>query len=161
MHAPSFFFRRVFTVAALLLGAVARVEAQAPADSARPKAAAPASAQPAPARQWYDRISLRGYAQIRYNRLLETNKLLTCPQCDRSIGNNGGLFLRRARLIFSGDVSNRVSIYIQPDYASDAAGTQHYLQLRDAYFDLWLDGAKQHRLRFGQSKVPFGFENMQ
>ncbi len=120
----------------------------------------PKSAQPAP-RPWYDRISLRGYAQLRYNRLLETNSRLNCPQCDRSIGNNGGIFLRRGRLIFSGDVHPRVSIYIQPDYGSDAAGALHYFQLRDAYFDLFLDTKKEHRLRIGQSKVPFGFENLQ
>ncbi len=126
------------------------------ADSTRP-----AQTQPAPARPWYERISLRGYAQFRYNRLLETNKDLNCPQCDRSIGNNGGFFLRRGRLILSGDINNRVSIYIQPDYASDAAGMNHYLQLRDAYFDLWLDQQKTHRLRLGQSKVPYGFENLQ
>ncbi|MEO7363208.1 MAG: porin [Gemmatimonadaceae bacterium] len=110
---------------------------------------------------WYDKISLRGYAQVRYNRLLETNKDYTCPQCDKSIGDNGGIFLRRARLVFSGDVSKRVSIYIQPDYASDAAGSLHYLQIKDAYFDLWLDGKKEHRIRIGQSKIPFGFENLQ
>lgn len=135
------------------------VVAQTP-DSARSRASQP-PAQPAPARPWYERFTLRGYAQVRYNRLLETNKDLACAQCDRSIGNNGGVFLRRGRLILSGDVNNRVSIYIQPDYGSDAAGTNHYLQLRDAYFDLWLDAKKDHRLRIGQSKVPFGFENLQ
>jgi hypothetical protein len=50
---------------------------------------------------------------------------------------------------------------VQPDYGTDAAGTQHYLQIRDAYFDLALDTKKEHRLRLGQSKVPFGFENLQ
>lgn len=140
----------------LLIPGVVGAQA-ATGDSAKP---APRPA-PAPPRPWYDRISLRGYAQIRYNRLFETNRNLVCAQCDRSIGNNGGFFIRRARLIFSGDVSNRVSIYIQPDYASDAAGTQHYLQLRDAYFDVFMDQHKTHRLRLGQSKVPFGFENLQ
>lgn len=125
--------------------------------TARP--AAPA-AQERP-RAWYERISLRGYAQIRYNRLLETNNRLTCSQCDRSIGNNGGIFLRRGRLVLSGDVHPRVSIYVQPDYGTDAAGGLHYLQIRDAYFDLSLDAKKEHRLRIGQSKVPFGFENLQ
>ena len=86
---------------------------------------------------------------------------LNCSQCDRSIGNNGGIFLRRGRLVISGDVHPRVSIYVQPDYGTDAAGTQHYLQIRDAYFDLSLDTKKEHRLRIGQSKVPFGFENLQ
>jgi hypothetical protein len=118
------------------------------------------AAQP-PRRQWYERLSLRGYAQFRYNRLLETNPSLTCQQCDRSIGRGGGFFLRRGRLIVSGDVSDRVSIYVQPDYATDVSGSLHVLQLRDAYFDLWLDKQKEFRLRFGQSKVPFGFENLQ
>jgi len=118
-------------------------------------------AQPRPARAWYDRLSLRGYAQIRYNRLFETNSRLNCSQCDRSIGNNGGIFLRRGRLVLSGDVHPRVYVYVQPDYGTDAAGTQHYLQIRDAYFDLALDTQKEHRLRIGQSKVPFGFENLQ
>lgn len=112
-------------------------------------------------RPWYERVGLRGYAQFRYNRLLETNERLACSQCDRSVGMNGGFFMRRGRLIVFGDVHPRVSIYIQPDYASDAAGMQHYLQLRDAYFDLTLDTRREHRLRFGQSKVPFGFENLQ
>lgn len=126
-----------------------------------PVAASQAPAAAAAPRPWYERIQLRGYAQFRYNRLLEDNKDLSCQQCDRSIGNNGGFFMRRGRLIFSGDMSNRVSIYIQPDYASDAAGTNHYFQLRDAYFDVFLDTQKHHRLRLGQSKVPFGFENLQ
>jgi len=110
---------------------------------------------------WYEKIRLRGYAQLRYNRLLETNSDLVCPQCDRSIGDRGGFFIRRGRLVFSGDVSDRLSIYIQPDFATDAAGGQYYLQLRDAYFDVYLDQAKSHRFRMGLSKVPFGFENIQ
>ena len=119
------------------------------------------SARQAPSRPWYERLRIRGYAQLRYNRLFETNRDFTCSQCDRSIGDKGGLFLRRGRLVLSGDASDRVSFYIQPDVATDAGGSQHYLQLRDAYFDLYVDRAKSHRLRFGLSKVPFGFENLQ
>ncbi|HEY7566419.1 MAG TPA: porin, partial [Gemmatimonadaceae bacterium] len=68
-----------------------------------------AAASPAPqaAKPWYERISLRGYTQVRYNRLLETNPNLTCAQCDRSIGNAGGISIRRARLTFSGDLGDR------------------------------------------------------
>ena len=44
-------------------------------------------------KKWYESISIRGYAQFRYNRLLETNSKLGCEQCDRSWGNNGGFFL--------------------------------------------------------------------
>ena len=127
-------------------GAQAPRDSVAPASVERPTAAPSAkpAAQPAPARPWYDRISLRGYAQLRYNRLLETNPSLNCSQCDRSIGNNGGIFLRRGRLVISGDVHPRVSIYIQPDYGTDAAGSLHYLQLRDAYFDLSLDTIRRN-----------------
>jgi hypothetical protein len=112
---------------------------------------------------WYDKISLRGYSQIRYNRLLETNPDLKCEQCDKGWGDNAGFFIRRARLILSGDISDRVYIYIQPDLANtiSASNATHFLQLRDIYFDLALNKTKTHRLRIGQSKVAYGFENMQ
>ncbi len=113
-------------------------------------------------KKWFERISLRGYAQVRYNRLLETNEKLKCEQCDRSWGENGGFFIRRGRLVFSGDVSERLYIYIQPDFASNVSNSfQHSFQVRDAYFDLALDSKKESRFRFGQSKIPYGFENMQ
>lgn len=118
--------------------------------------------EPEKKKNWYDAISLRGYAQIRYNRFFETNEDVKCDQCDKSWGDKGGVFIRRARLVFSGNVHDRVYIYIQPDLASSASSTNmHFAQLRDAYFDLALDAKKEFRLRFGQSKVPFGFENLQ
>jgi Phosphate-selective porin O and P len=119
------------------------------------------SETPSPTRKWFEKYSLRGYAQFRYNRLLETNPLLSCEQCDRSWGNNGAFLVRRARLILSGDISDRVFMYIQPDLASAAGTTNHYAQLRDLYFDVALDKKKEFRIRVGQSKVPFGFENLQ
>lgn len=116
----------------------------------------------APKRNWYDKFSIRGYAQVRYNRLLETNPDLKCEQCDRSWGKDGGFFLRRIRLIFSGQLSDRVYMYIQPDFASSASTTGlHFAQIRDAYFDVALDKKREFRFRLGQSKIPFGFENMQ
>lgn len=122
--------------------------------------------QPAPAsepeKKWYERINLRGYAQVRYNRLLETNSKLGCEQCDKSWGENGGFFIRRIRLIFSGQITKNISFYIQPDFASSAASDKlHFGQIRDAYFDIGLDSLNEFRLRIGQSKVPYGFENMQ
>ena len=112
-------------------------------------------------RPWYERLSLRGYAQVRYNRLLETNPELVCAQCDRSIGGDGGFFVRRARLVVSGDVHPRVSVYIQPDLATALDGEQHGLQMRDLYADVFLDSGRTLRVRVGQSKVPWGFENLQ
>ena len=74
-------------------------------------------------KEWYQNIQLRGYSQVRYNRFLETNSKLVCEQCDKSIGDNNGIFIRRLRLIFSGQIHPRVYIYIQPDFASSASST--------------------------------------
>ncbi len=117
------------------------------------------------ASKWYERIQLRGYAQFRYNRAFESNEKYTCSVCDKSIGKNQGFFMRRARLTFFGDVSDRVFVYIQPDFAQDATNsgnaTQNYFNIRDAYFDYALDASKEFRVRLGISKVPFGFDNLQ
>jgi hypothetical protein len=128
-----------------------------------PKKDTTSTSKPAPKKsEWYEKISLRGYTQVRYNRLLETNNNLQCDQCDRSWGGTGGFFLRRIRLIFSGQISNRLYFYIQPDFASTPDNTNlNFGQIRDAYFDLGLDTKNEFRLRFGQSKIPFGFENLQ
>ena len=116
-------------------------------------------ANPLPKKQWYETIQLRGYAQMRYNGLFETNPNLQCAQCDRSWGGDGGgFFFRRIRMIFSGQIHERIFMYIQPDLAS---GGSNFAQIRDAYFDLGLDAKQEFRLRIGQSKVPFGFENLQ
>ena len=112
--------------------------------------------------KWYESISIRGYSQIRYNRLLETNSNLNCEQCDRSWGENGGFFMRRMRVIFFGQIGPKVYFYVQPDFASSPASDRlHFGQIRDAYFDIGLDDDNEFRLRIGQSKVPYGFENMQ
>jgi hypothetical protein len=111
---------------------------------------------------WYDKIQLRGYVQVRYNRLFETNPELKSDQGDKSIGNLGGFFIRRNRMIFSGQINEHVYFYIQPDFASSASTTGlHFVQIRDAYFDVSIDKKKEFRFRVGQSKVPYGFENMQ
>ncbi|WP_353084792.1 porin [Flavobacterium sp.] len=112
-------------------------------------------------KKWYETINIRGYSQVRFNKLLETNSDLGCEQCDKSWGGNNSFFVRRGRIIFSGNVHDRVYIYIQPDFASSAGTTNMVFQIRDAYFDLALDNDKEYRLRIGQSKVPYGFENMQ
>lgn len=110
---------------------------------------------------WYETISLRGYMQVRYNRLLETNPKLKNEQGDKSWGENGGVSIRRGRLILSGYVNDRVYFYIQPDFGSSTGTTLQLFQIRDAYVDLGLNKKNEFRLRIGQSKVPFGFENMQ
>jgi len=113
-------------------------------------------------KKWYDTFTIRGYLQARYSRLLETNAKLKCEQCDKSWGENGGIFIRRARIIFSGQIGKQVYFYLQPDFASSASSTSlNFGQLRDAYFDVGIDKKNEFRFRAGQSKIPFGFENLQ
>jgi hypothetical protein len=117
---------------------------------------------PAATKKWYENVQMRGYMQVRYNGLLQTNEDLECEQCDRSWGGDNDFFIRRMRLIFFGQVSPRVYFYIQPDFASSpSSSAMHFGQLRDAYFDLGLDEKNEFRFRIGQSKIPYGFENMQ
>jgi hypothetical protein len=112
-------------------------------------------------RRWYDRLTMRGYAQMRYNRLLETNEKLRCTTCDRSIGDNGGFFLRRARLAITADVSDRIAVAILSDFASELGGRENAVVLRHYYADIFLDAKKTFRARIGQSEIPVGFESVQ
>jgi hypothetical protein len=115
-----------------------------------------------PQKKWFEKVQIRGYLQVRYNGLFQTNDDLSCEQCDKSWGGDNDFFIRRMRLIFFGQLSPRVYFYIQPDFASaPSSSSLHFGQLRDAYFDIGIDRDNAFRLRIGQSKVPFGFENMQ
>lgn len=120
------------------------------------------SLKPQTIASWTEKVQIRGYLQTRYNRLFETNQKLRCEQCDRSWGENQSVFIRRARIIFFGQVSEQVYFYIQPDLASaPSTATQNFAQIRDAYVDVGFDKKNEFRIRIGQSKIPYGFENMQ
>lgn len=117
-------------------------------------------AQKAPShKSWTDRLTLRGYAQLRFSYPKDSDIV---NENDRSVGNNTGLLLRRARLIVSGEASDLVSIYVQTDFGTSiSASQQFYPQLRDFYADIFFDETKHYRVRAGVSKVPYGFENPQ
>ena len=139
---------------------------QSPAVAPELPAVSPAPAAKAPEAkevkaEWYEKLSIRGYTQIRYNNLFQTDPLLTYPQNDKGIGGNAGFTIRRARLQLLGDIHPRVYLYFQSDFAADAGSTMHVAAIRDLYADIALDEDKEFRFRVGQSKVPFGFENMQ
>ncbi len=148
-------------------------EPSQPAQPAQPPEAAPAAAVPESVpppeakkekeSAWYERIKLRGYTQFRYNRLpsFRRNDDLINEQGDRFLGKNNNFGIRRARLIIFGEVHEHVSIYLQPDFASVIGEQFHVAILRDWYADIFFDKKKEFRLRVGQSKVPFGFENLQ
>ena len=124
------------------------------------------TAERATTQKWYDKISIRGYTQFRYNATLDDKKLNN--EYDSSIGDNKGFLVRRARIDISGDIHERVSLYLQTDFGqgvSAVSGTannnQNFAQLRDAYADVFLTQDKEFRIRAGISKVPFGFEVLQ
>ncbi|MFM7143003.1 MAG: porin [Alphaproteobacteria bacterium] len=116
---------------------------------------------------WYERLSIRGYSQIRFDRSIQWDHDLADPAMfgDRFINGHAENFgIRRARLIFSGDVSDHLYVYIQPDFAGTTSLTSnstYFAQLRDLYGDVYIDTTKIHRFRVGLSKVPYGLENMQ
>jgi len=154
-------------------------------------AAAHAAAAPDAPKHWYEKLSIRGYTQMRYNDIISGNQYSDIATVgDRSVGPRQNFLIRRMRLIFSGDVSKHLYVYIQPDLASAPGGafsttftpvagggplpiynlqygtyantnTGNFFQMRDAYADISIDEKKEFRFRVGQSKIPYGFINMQ
>jgi phosphate-selective porin len=114
-------------------------------------------------------VNIRGYLQVRNTTMLGGDDVGVNLFSDRSVGNDRSLgdqdknfLIRRARVILFGDIGERLYYYIQPDFASSPSSTAgNFAQLRDAYGDLKLTKDNVHRIRVGQSKVPFGFENLQ
>ena len=112
--------------------------------------------------KWYEKISIRGYTQLRYNYITDDKQLNS--EYDSSIGNNKGFLVRRARIVLSGDIHERVSLYFQTEFAQNtgtAPNNQNFAQIRDLYADIFLTKDKEWRIRGGISKVPFGFDVLQ
>ena len=125
-----------------------------------------------PEDHWYDRINLRGYSQMRYNHIFAGDRVGTRDHpelrsvMDGGVKDNQNFTFRRVRLVIYGDISNFLYLYIQPDFATtvrnpDGSNNLHFAQLRDAYADIYLTKDHEYRIRAGQSKVPFGWENLQ
>lgn len=122
-------------------------------------------------KSWTSRVNIRGYVQNRVTKMIGDDGDNPANPVDlwsdRSVGTDDSInsdknfLIRRARVIIFGDFGDHLSYYIQPDFASSASGTGNIAQLRDAYGDINIDKARVHRVRVGQSKVPYGFENMQ
>lgn len=122
-------------------------------------------------KNWTSHVNIRGYVQNRVTKMIgddgDNPRNPVDLWSDRSVGTDSSInpdknfLIRRARIIVFGDYGDHLSYYIQPDFASSASGTNNIAQLRDAYGDINIDKAKVHRVRVGQSKVPYGFENLQ
>ena len=132
---------------------------EAPKDPSKPEAPKP--------KKWYDKLSIRGYAQFRLNEETHREPGSATLQYvgDRSLADNQSFLIRRARVIISGDVHERLYVYLQPDFASSPGSSadpnNQFAQMRDWYGDFYFDDEKELRMRIGQSKVPYGWENLQ
>lgn len=115
-------------------------------------------------KSWTNSIKLNGYVQNRVTTMTGGDEgvvLWPDPSVgddDSGAGRGQNFRIRRARIIFSGLVGDHLGFYIQPDFASQGTNSA---QLRDAYGDIFIDKNKVHRIRVGQSKVPYGYENLQ
>lgn len=137
---------------------VAAEPAQHPAEPAPPTTAAPTTTAAAHGDKkvpWYEKLTIRGYAQLRYNRLYATEDGFKNDLGDKNIADGNSFSLRRARLVVSGDVTPFLSVYTQGEFTGSSA------KMRDWYADVFADRQKQFRVRLGQQKIPYGFENMQ
>jgi hypothetical protein len=113
---------------------------------------------------WYEKLSIDGYTQVRHTEQMNDAAYLTGGlPADRSVDPNQSLIIRRGRFKLAGDFG-RVYLYTQWDVAAsvDSGTSRNFgLQTRDIYADIALDEAKEHRIRIGVSKVPYGFVNLQ
>ena len=115
--------------------------------------------------RWYERLRHYGYGQLRYNRLGHPNGQVRTYH-DASVGDasNGaqpGFFYRRIRWVITGQVSEHVGIFIQPDLASNISGNTHALSMRDAWGEWYFDKDKEYRFRAGLQRVPASWDNWQ
>lgn len=114
---------------------------------------------------WYETLKIDGYTQVRHTEQLNDAAYLTGGlPADRSVDPAQSLIIRRGRFKISGDISSRLYLYTQFDLAGsvDSGTSRNFgLQTRDIYADISLDDAKEHRIRVGVSKVPYGFVNLQ
>ena len=110
---------------------------------------------------WADKFSIRGYTQLRYTTLSDNSDVAWFHPADKTVAPDQTFIIRRGRLILSGDASEHLFLYAQGDLNASPSEGDFSAQMRDLYGDIAFDEKKEFRLRVGQSKVPFGFVNLQ
>ncbi|MFM7216065.1 MAG: porin [Verrucomicrobiota bacterium] len=125
---------------------------------------AAAAAVPKEKEKWYQKFNVGGYTQFRVTALLnEEADGLNVPN-DPSVSPTALFTIRRARFRMAGDVSPHLSLYAQVDAFANIAsggGSSSGVQLRDLYADVYPTDSREVWFRLGQSKVPYGWVNMQ
>jgi hypothetical protein len=104
-----------------------------------------ASGQKLPSRKWTDWLKIGGYVQSRWQYY---------PDAAHGDPDNE-LLVRRARTAFAFTPTPRTEVYIQPDFGEGSA------EIRDAWAQYAVGSQMEGRFRFGQQKIPFGFETPQ
>lgn len=110
--------------------------------------------------KWYERLKMKGYLQVRADSVMREHGGVLNIQNDPFANDQSSIGVRRGRLAFSGDLTNHVYLYFQADLFGGVNGNGA-VQARDYYADVSLDPAREHRVRMGLSKVPFGYATMQ
>lgn len=110
--------------------------------------------------KWYERLKMKGYLQVRTDSVMHEDGGQLHIQNDPFANDQSSIGIRRGRLAFSGDLTNHVYLYFQADLFGGVNGNGG-VQARDYYADVSLDPAREHRVRMGLSKVPYGYATMQ
>ncbi len=80
-------------------------------------------AEPGRAKTWFERLSLRGYTQLRVNEFLSGDDTAPAGRArlrsvhDGGISDRNNFTFRRVRVVLQGDIHERLFLYIQPDFA--------------------------------------------
>jgi hypothetical protein len=106
--------------------------------------------------RWYERIRIVGYQQTRY--ALLDNPMMDIPLGDKLATSDPHTFyVRRIRMVFTGQISERLSIYLQPAFEGDQQNLFNK-EMVDASADFFITKDKEHRLRFGLHRAPNAFD---
>lgn len=106
--------------------------------------------------RWFERINVNGYFQLRYT--MKDNSKLDIPLSESTSTNHPqDFFFRRIRMVFQGQMSDRLSFFFQAAHEGNGFRLQE-LELVDAYGDYYLTRDKVHRIRFGLHRVPNSFD---
>ncbi len=111
--------------------------------------------------RWYERIRISGYTQFRYAAGASDGKF-SIPLGDGNAGTQAReLYFRRIRLVFQGQISERLAFFLQGAFEGDQA-TQNMFnkEIIDAYGDFYLTKDKVHRLRFGLQRTLNSFDTL-
>ena len=111
--------------------------------------------------RWYERIRINGYAQFRYSAGPSSDKF-SIPLSDKAATTQPReLYFRRIRLVFQGQISERLAFFLQGAFEGDQEKQDMFnKEIIDAYGDYYLTKDKVHRLRFGLQRTLNAFDTL-